>query len=393
MPVGATMAAERALLGVYKRAEPVFVSGSGCRLVDDEGRAYLDFTSGIAVNALGYDDPSVAAVAREALATGLIHVSNLYRTRPGEALAAELVERSFADHVFFCNSGGEANEAAIKFARRWARTTGGEAKHEVVALKGSFHGRLMGSLALTDRPSYQAPFQPLMPGAHIVLADLDAVAAVASADRTAAIFVEPVQGEGGVVPLPAELLQGIRQIADRVGALLVFDEVQCGLGRTGTLFAHEAAGVFPDLMTLAKPLAGGLPMGAVLLTSQVANALQPGDHATTFGGGPFVASVALHVLRRVADPALLAKVGADGDFIRQTIGAWIGERSVTALRGAGLMWGVELDQPAAPVVARALEAGLLILTAGERVLRLLPPLVVERGDLQQGLVILHEALA
>ena len=384
---------EPALLEVYKRAEPLFVSGSGCHVVDEEGRAYLDFTAGIAVNALGHADPGLLATAAAALECGLIHVSNLYRTSPGEELARELVARSFADRVFFCNSGAESNEAAIKFARRWAREAGGPDKHEVIALAGSFHGRLMGTLALTDRPAYQAPFQPLMPGAHIVAADLDAVAAAASTGRTAAILVEPVQGEGGVVPLPASLLRGLREIADRCYALLVFDEVQCGLGRTGSLFAYESSGVVPDMLTLAKPLAGGLPMGAVLLTERVAASLKPGDHGTTFGGGPFIAAVALHVLRRVADPAFLATVRENGEFVRGTLTGWIGTGPVRDVRGLGLMWGIELDRPAAPFVSGALEAGLLILSAGERVVRLVPPLVIGRPDLERGLGILREVLA
>jgi predicted acetylornithine/succinylornithine family transaminase len=393
MAVTATAGIERALLGVYQRAAPVFVAGHGCRLVDEEGREYLDFGSGIAVNALGYGDGALVDMARAALDSGLIHVSNLYRTLPGEELAAELVARSFADRVFFCNSGAESNEAAIKFARRWGRAVGGAEKHEIIALKGSFHGRLMGSLALTDRPAYREPFLPLMPGARIVAADVAAVEAVASAERTAAIMVEPVQGEGGVVPLPAAVLRGLRGLADRVGALLVFDEVQCGLGRTGSLFACESSGVTPDIMTLAKPLAGGLPMGAVLLTDRVADTIQPGDHATTFGGGPFVASVALHVVRRVADPAFLAKVRDDGEFVRNTVGNWVGRHGVVAVRGQGLMWGIELDKPAGPFVGRALDAGLLILTAGERVIRLVPPLVIERDELESGLSILRGVLA
>lgn len=384
---------ERALLGVYKRAVPVFVAGRGCRLIDDEGREYLDFVSGIAVNALGYGDAALADAARTALESGLIHVSNLYRTRPGEELAAALAARSFADRVFFCNSGAESNEAAIKFARRWARVEGGPDKHEIIALKGSFHGRLMGSLALTDRPAYQAPFQPLMPGARIVDADVDAVEAASSRERTAAIFVEPIQGEGGVVPLSTAMLNGLREVADRAGALLVFDEVQCGLGRTGTLFAHEPSGAVPDIMTLAKPLAGGLPMGAVLVTERVASAIQPGDHATTFGGGPFVSLIALHVLGRVSDPAFLAKVRDDGEFVRALLETWVGSDGVVGVRGRGLLWGIELDRPAGPLVGRALDAGLLVVTAGERVLRLVPPLVIERDELESGLSILRSVLS
>ncbi len=388
----ATRAATSALLGVYKRAQPLFVSGRGCYLMDDAGRSWLDLTSGIGVNAFGYGNAGIEAAIQEALEAGLIHVSNLFRTRPGEELADELVARSFADHVFFCNSGGESIEAAIKFARRHARGVGGAAKHEIVSLKGSFHGRLFGSLAITDRPAYQAPFEPLMPGAHIVPATLDDVGAAVSAERTAAIVVEPVQGEGGVVPLPAELLRGLRAIADAANALLVFDEVQCGLGRTGHLFAYQATGVTPDILTLAKPLAGGLPMGAVLLTEEVAASLKPGDHATTFGGGPLVAQVALSVIRRVAQPAFLESVRARGAQIRAAAAAWQAEGRIVQGRGAGLMWGLELDAPASPVVARALDAGVLALTAGERVVRLLPPLVIAAAELAEGLDILSAAI-
>jgi acetylornithine/N-succinyldiaminopimelate aminotransferase len=381
-----------ALLGVYKRLDPEFVAGRGCRVIDDGGREYIDFTAGIGVNALGYGDAGIAAAVNEALSAGLIHVSNLYRTRPGEELAEELVARSFADRVFFCNSGGESNEAAIKFARRWARAEGGASKHEIIALRNGFHGRLFGSLAITDRPAYQEPFAPLMPGAHIVDADLDAIRSVASKEKTAAIFVEPVQGEGGVVPLPAELLAGIREIADACNALVVFDEVQCGVGRTGHLFAYEASGVLPDILALAKPLAGGLPMGAVLLTERVASAIKPGDHATTFGGGPLIATVALSVLRRIAEPAFLAGVVARGEQIRATATAWMRSGTVRDARGVGLMWGLELDVPAGPFIAKALDAGLLILTAGEKVVRLLPPLVIDESELQTGLDILGDVL-
>ncbi len=380
-----------ALLPIYKRYSPVFVGGRGCRLIAEDGREYLDLGAGIAVNALGYGDPAIAAAVHGAIDTGLIHTSNLCRTMPGERLADALVANSFADRVFFCNSGAEANEAALKFARRWARAEGGEAKHEFVALTGSFHGRLFGSVALTDRPAYRSPFTPVMPGAHIVTHDIDAIAAIVDAGRTAALIVEPVQGEGGVVPLPATFLAEVRALTAERNVLLIFDEVQCGLGRTGHLFAYEAAGVEPDLLTLAKPLAGGLPMGAALLTEHVAQAIQPGDHATTFGGGPLVASVALVVLTRVADPALLANVRARGDQIRRTVTGWALD-IVNAVRGTGLMWGIELHEPAGPRVARALDAGVLVLTAGEKVIRLLPPLVIGADDLAEGLDVLRESL-
>ncbi|HEU5208851.1 MAG TPA: acetylornithine/succinylornithine family transaminase [Longimicrobiales bacterium] len=384
-----------ALLGTYRPAAPVFVRGEGVRVYDEAGRAWLDFVAGIGVNALGYGDATVRAAVEQALSSGLIHLSNLYRTEPAAALAQLLVDASFADRVFFCNSGAEANEAAFKFARRWARARGGEAKHEIVALRNSFHGRLFGALAATDRPAMQAPFTPLMPGVRFVDPN-DAASLEAALDpaRTAAIIAEPVQGEGGVQPLSADVLARLRAVADANDALLIFDEVQCGLGRTGRLFAYQAHGIVPDVLTLAKPLAGGLPMGAVLLSDGVAECIQPGDHATTFGGGPLVATVAAAVVARIADPAFLGRVRALGDYLHEQLRELAAScPSIVDVRGAGLMWGIVLDVPAAPVAAAALEAGLLVATAGERVVRLLPPLVIRESDIDEAIAILGEVLA
>lgn len=382
-----------ALLGVYRPVGPTFVGGRGSRLVGDDGREYLDFTSGIGVNALGYGDATISRAIAAALTSGVIHTSNLFRTRPAEELAKELVARSFAERVFFCNSGAEANEAAFKFARRWARERGGAEKHEIVALRGSFHGRLFGSLAATDRPAYQEPFTPLMPGVRFIPPGDEAVAREAiTLERTAAVIVEPVQGEGGVRPLDPEYLRFLRALTNEAGAALIFDEVQCGLGRTGRLFAHEEAGVTPDIMTLAKPLAGGLPMGAVLVSGRIAEAIRPGDHATTFGGGPLVSSVALAVVRRIAEPAFLEAVRKRGERVREVLEPRAGRGRIVDVRGRGLMWGIELDGPAAPVVSAALERGLLITTAGERVIRLLPPLTIEPEELEEGLAVLVEVL-
>ncbi|HEY8469653.1 MAG TPA: acetylornithine transaminase [Longimicrobiales bacterium] len=390
---GIAAAAASPLLAVYRPAPPVFVAGRGAYLIAEDGREYLDFVSGIGVNALGYGDPDVTRAIAAAAETGLIHTSNLYRTRPAAELAAELVRLSFADAVFFCNSGAEANEGAFKFARRWARQSGAREKVEIVALGGSFHGRLFGSLAATDRPAYREPFEPLMPGVRFIpVGDVDAARAAISRERTAAIIAEPVQGEGGVRPLDASFLRALRTLADEADALLIFDEVQCGLGRTGHLFAYEAAGVVPDILTLAKPLAGGLPMGAVLLSARVAAAIQPGDHGTTFGGGPLVASVALAVLRRIAAPEFLAEVRRKGERMGAALAALVGRGGVLEARGRGMMWGLELEGAAAPVIGRALEAGLLVTSAGERVVRLLPPLAISESDLERGLGILAEVL-
>jgi predicted acetylornithine/succinylornithine family transaminase len=390
----ATAQQTEALLPVYKQPAPVFVSGEGSYLTAEDGTRYLDFVSGIAVNALGYASPEFAEAMRQALATGLVHTSNLFRTRPGAELAAWLVEHSFADRVFLCNSGAEANEGAFKFARRWARTNGPAEKYEIVAFRGSFHGRTFGALAATDRPSFQEPFQPLMPGVTFCeVGALDQIDAAIQRDRTAAVIIEPVQAEGGVLPVPNEFLAALRQICDERGVLLIFDEVQVGLGRTGNLWAHQATGVEPDLMTLAKPLAGGLPMGAVLLREHVAQAIQPSDHATTFGGGPLVATAALAVCRRVGDPEFLDEVRRKGEILERFLGALALRRNdVKAVRGAGLIWGVEIEKAAADVVSAAFDRGLLLVGAGPKVVRILPPLNISDADLMAGLTILEAAL-
>ena len=388
---GQPVTIESPILGTYKRAPVEFVRGSGVQLFDAEGRGYLDFVSGIAVNALGYDDAGLKA-AMHAAADGLVHTSNLYSTSPGEQLAASLVAKSFADKVFFCNSGAEANEGAFKFARRWARTKG-DAKHEIVALRGAFHGRLFGTLAATDRPAYRLPFRPLTPGVSIFERDLAELDAALSEDTVAALIVEPVQGEGGVRVLDAGFLRELRAVTKARNIALVLDEIQCGLGRTGTLFAYERAGIEPDMMTLAKPLAGGLPMGAVLMTRAIADTIKPGDHGTTFGGGPFVASVAQHVLQRLSDPMLLRHV--------TEVGAWFGHEltelaqrtgRIRQVRGAGLMWGVDVMGTSAHVVSESLARGLLVCSAGDYTVRLLPPLVATQEELARGLSILEEVL-
>jgi predicted acetylornithine/succinylornithine family transaminase len=383
-----------ALLPIYRRAPVEFVRGRGVELFDADGNAYLDFVSGIAVNALGYDDAGVAAAMRESMVSGLLHVSNLYHTAPGRQLADALVERSFASNVFFCNSGAEANEGAFKFARRWAGTVGGIGKREIVGLRGSFHGRLFASLAATDRPAYRAPFRPLAGGVTIAERDIEELAAMLDAETVAALILEPVQGEGGVRVLDVGFLREVRALTRERRIALIFDEVQCGLGRTGSLFAHQGMGVEPDLMTLAKPLAAGLPMGAVLLNQEIADSVKPGDHATTFGGGPFVASIALHVLERLSDPALLSSVRDNGAWLGQQLSLLIARTGrVRAVRGVGYIWGADVHIPAGEIVARALEAGLLLCTAGEYTVRLLPPLIATRDDLARGLATLEDVLS
>jgi len=388
-----TSNAADSLLATYKRAPMEFVRGEGVELVDANGKRYLDFASGIAVNALGYGDEGVARAISDALATGLIHTSNLYRTSPGELLAAKLTERSFASRVFFCNSGAEANEGAFKFARKWARKIGTDAKVEIVALRGSFHGRLFASLAATDRPSYRAPFRPLAGGVSICERDLEELDTALDEETVAALILEPIQGEGGVRVLDREFVRKLRELTAKRDIALIFDEIQCGLGRTGHLFAYESLGVVPDILTLAKPLAGGLPMGAVLVNEDIGAAMQPGEHGTTFGGGPLVASVASYVFDRLTDKPLLDSVKSNG--------AWLGEQLTTiaarsgrirAVRGMGYMWGIDVVEPAGDIVKRGWEEGLLTLTAGEHTLRLLPPLIMDRAELQRGVSIIESII-
>jgi acetylornithine/N-succinyldiaminopimelate aminotransferase len=395
MPVEetASMPETSSLLSTYKRAPMELVRGEGVELIDAEGKRYLDFASGIAVNALGYGDPGIAGAINDALSNGLIHTSNLYRTSAGEQLAAKLVERSFASKVFFCNSGAEANEGAFKFARRWARHVGTDAKVELVALRGSFHGRLFASLAATDRPSYRAPFRPLAGGVSICERDLTELDTALDAETVAAIIVEPIQGEGGVRVLDTDFLHRLREITQKREIALIFDEIQCGLGRTGYLFAYEGVGVTPDMLTLAKPLAGGLPMGAVLVSEEIAATIQSGDHGTTFGGGPLVASVANHVVDRLSESLLLKSVRENGAWLGEQLGQ-IARRSgkVRALRGSGLIWGLDVVEPANEIVKRGWEEGVLLLTAGEHTVRILPPLIIGRSDLAKGVAMLERII-
>jgi predicted acetylornithine/succinylornithine family transaminase len=385
--------ASRDILGTYKRAPMRFVRGSGVELFDEDNKAYLDLASGIAVNALGYGDAGIAKTIESVVSSGLIHVSNLYRTEAGETLAKFLVDNSFASQVFFCNSGAEANEGAFKFARRWGRAVGSDAKTGIIALRGSFHGRLFASLAATDRPSYRAPFRPLAGGVSICERDEADLDVALDGESVAAVIVEPVQGEGGVRVLEPQLLTFLRRITEERGIALIFDEIQCGLGRLGTFMAYERTGVTPDMVTMAKPLAGGLPMGAILVTQEIGDTIKPGDHGTTFGGGPLVAAVANHVVRRIAEPEFLRTVRENGEWMSEKLSA-IARKSdrVRAIRGMGYMWGVDVVDLASEVVQRGWEEGLLVITAGDHTLRLLPPLVIERSDLERGLSILERII-
>lgn len=381
------------ILGTYKRAPMKFVRGEGVELIDENGKRYLDLASGIAVNALGYGDEGIKSAMTEALDTGIIHVSNLYRTEAGEGLATVLAGDSFAK-VFFCNSGAEANEGAFKFARRWGRAVGSEAKTGIVALRGSFHGRLFASLAATDRPSYRAPFRPLAGGVSICERDLHALDAALDSETIAALILEPVQGEGGVRVLDKAFVTELRTMTRDRGIALIFDEIQCGLGRLGSFFAYEQFGAKPDMVTLAKPIAGGLPMGAILVSEEIGETIKPGDHGTTFGGGPLVAQVALEVVRRVSDPTLLAAVRQNGEWLAESLrGVARRTGKVRAVRGMGYMWGLDVVEKATDIIERGWDAGVLIISAGDHTLRLLPPLIMTREQLTRGVGLLEKILS
>ena len=377
-----------AVAPTYARYPVELASGRGCRLTDSSGREYLDVVAGIAVSVLGHAHPRVVSAIREA-ADGLLHVSNLYWTEPMVRLAERLNAAAGMDKAFFCNSGAEAVEALLKLARK-ARP----GRTGFLCFERSFHGRTLGALSVTAQEKYQAAFRPLLPTATAVpYGDLDAALAAID-ENTAAVLVEPVQGEGGVRPAPAGFLQALREACDAKGALLLFDEVQSGLGRTGSFYAFQAAGVRPDAFSTAKALAGGLPMGAMLARGEAAKALQAGDHASTFGGGPFVASVANAVLDEVLAEGFLAQVSRKGERLAGGLRELVGRHpAALEVRGLGLMVGLVLDGPRAGELVDALrERGLLTCPAGPDVVRLVPPLVITDEEIDEAVAIFDAAL-
>jgi len=380
----------RVHLQVYARQPITLVSGHGCWVADDAGREYLDLVAGIAVDVLGHAHPAVAeAVARQAAT--LVQVSNLYYTVPQLELAEALVARSPFDRVFFTNSGTEANEAALKLARRHGGERGA---HEVVSLTGSFHGRTFGSLAATGQPAYQAPFAPLPAGFHHVPPNDVSALDEAVTDRTCAVLLEPIMGEGGVHPLTDEFLVAARAACDRVGALLILDEVQTGIGRTGTFFAFEQTPIVPDAVTLAKGLAGGIPIGA-LLAREAAAAFRVGDHGTTLGGNPVSCAAALATLRVIDQDELMANVLARGTQLTEGLAGLVADGMLGEVRGRGLMIGLETVGPIArAAMAAARDAhGLLINATGDTTIRLVPPLTIGADEVDVALERLGAALA
>jgi len=371
------------LAQTYGRFPVVLVKGQGCKVWDVEGKEYLDFVAGIGVCNLGHCHPKVVQAIREQ-AGKLLHVSNLYHIEPQIQLAQLLIKHSFADRVFFCNSGTEANEAAIKLTRKYSQDHFGAGRFEIISLLKSFHGRTLGALAATGQERFHKGFEPMMPGFKFVpQGDLEAMEG-AVGDSTCAIFVEPIQAEGGVNLPPENYLQGLRRLCDRRKLLLIYDEVQVGMGRTGKLFAYEHYGVTPDIMTMAKGLAGGVPIGATLATEEVAKSFTPGTHAATFGGNPLSTAAGLAALRATIEDGILENCQRSSvHFMKRLEGLKKKYPFIKDVRGKGLMVGLELDREGKSVVTDCLKKGFLINCTNETVLRFIPPLIVTREEIDR----------
>lgn len=378
---GTIQLADTYMFKTYSRFPITLVKGQGCRVWDEEGKEYLDFVGGIAVCALGHSSPLVAEVL-ERQSRELVHVSNLYYTKPQVDLARLLVENCFGDRVFFCNSGAEANEAAIKLARRYARERHGEGRHNIVSMKDSFHGRTMATLSATGQEKVRTGYDPLLQGFRFVsFNDLEGLEDAID-DSVCAVMLEPIQGEGGVVFPKNGFLEGVREICSAKGLLLIFDEVQVGMGRTGELFAHEHYGITPDIMTLAKALGNGLPIGAMIAKEELSDAFGPGSHATTFGGTPLVTAVATAVLGSILRDGWLDNCREMGTYFKEEL-LKLKEKYpfIKEVRGLGLIMGVELDRPGKSIVDACMEKGFLINCTQERVLRFLPPLIIGKDEI------------
>ena len=384
--------AEENLLHTYNRYSIVLEKGDGVYLYDTDGNRYLDFAAGIAVFAFGYNNKSYND-ALKAQIDKLIHTSNLYYNIPAADAAKKLTGLSGLDRVFFTNSGTEAIEGAIKTARKYAYNKDGSTDHEIIAMEHSFHGRSMGALSVTGNAKYREAFQPLIGGVKFAeFNDLESVKSLVT-DKTCAITLEPVQGEGGIYPASREFITGIRKICDEKDILLIFDEIQCGMGRTGTMFAHEEYGVKPDILTLAKALGCGIPVGAFLTTEKAA-ALVPGDHGTTYGGNPLAAAAVNHVLELFQTTDILAHVNQISEYLERQLDMLTAEVDcVEAHRGKGLMQGIILNRPANDVVMKAMDKGLLVITAGSNVLRLVPPLIITERHVDEMIEKLKAALS
>jgi predicted acetylornithine/succinylornithine family transaminase len=380
------------VLQIYKRASVVFESGKGCALFTTTGERYLDLLSGIGVTSLGHAHPALARALAEQAQT-LVHTSNLYHHPLQAELASKLASLSGLPRAFFCNSGAEAIEACLKFSRRFWHSAG-TPRTEFVAFEHAFHGRTMGALSVTWDDHYRAPFQPLVPGVTWVSASDPAALDKAVTDRTAAIIVEPIQGEGGVRPIPKATAEAIAAACRRTGALLIADEVQCGCGRTGRPLYSATLGLKPELMALGKALGAGVPIGAALFSDRVAAAAKPGDHGTTYGGNVLACRAALVFLEELTSNGLMDHVVKVGAYLEHGLRAIASrQKSIKDVRGAGVMWGLDLDRPAAPVVEAAMQRKLLVNRTSDTVVRLLPPYVITEREIDEALPLLEEAIA
>ncbi len=385
---------DKHLMTFAKRYPVALVRGEGTRVWDSDGKEYLDFTGGIAVTALGHCHPKVVGTLREQAAT-LVHVSNLFHIPQQAQLAALLCEHSFADRVFFSNSGAEANETAIKLARKWAKEHGSSDRGDIISMRGGFHGRTLATVTATAQEKYHHGFEPLPGGfKYVAFNDLKALERAIDS-RTAAVLVEPIQGEGGINVPDDGYLPGMRKLCDEAGVLLVFDEIQTGMGRTGRLWAYEHSGITPDIMTVAKALANGVPIGATLATDDVARVFTPGTHGSTFGGNPLATAVGLTVFGTLIEDRLAERAGRMGKVLVHELEAIRAKhpKAVKEIRGRGLLAGLDLVPPVADAVAACRERGLLVLTAGDNTLRLAPPLIVTDNEVAQACGIIDAALA
>jgi acetylornithine/N-succinyldiaminopimelate aminotransferase len=384
--------ADKCIMNTYKRFPVVIVKGLGQKVWDVNGKEYLDFVAGIAVCNLGHSHPHVIAAVKDQLEK-LTHISNLYYIEPQAQLAHLLVENSFADKVFFCNSGAEANEAAIKLARKYAHENLGGNKFELITMKDSFHGRTMATITATGQEKFQFGFTPLLEGfTYVPFNDLQALEAAIS-EKTCGIMVEPIQGEGGVNIPDAQYLSSVREICDRHGIMLIVDEVQTGIGRTGKLFAYEHSGIKPDIMTLAKALGNGFPVGAMMATDKIAQAFTPGNHASTFGGNPLAMAAAQATLKTILQEGVLENCQKVGDyFLSQLKKLQQKHKIINEVRGKGLMLAVALSIEAGDIVNKCLQKGLLINSTGGKTLRFVPPLMITCQDVDQAINILDEVM-
>ncbi|HEV2053705.1 MAG TPA: aspartate aminotransferase family protein [Methylomirabilota bacterium] len=384
---------DKHLMTFTKRYPVALVRGEGSRVWDSNGKEYLDFTGGIAVTALGHCHPKVVGTLREQAAT-LVHVSNYFYIPQQAQLAQLLCEHSFADRVFFSNSGAEANETAIKLARKWAKEHGSSDRGDIISMRGGFHGRTLATVTATAQEKYHHGFEPL-PGGFKYVAFNDLMALERAIDsRTAAVLVEPIQGEGGVIVPDEGYLPGLRKLCDEAGILLILDEIQTGMGRTGKLWAYEHSGVAPDIMTVAKALANGVPIGATLATEDVARVFTPGTHGSTFGGNPLATAVGVTVFSTLIEDKLAERAGRVGKLLLQGLEAVRAKhpKAVKEVRGRGLLVGLDLVPPVGDVVAACRERGLLVLTAGDNTLRLAPALIVAEKEVAEACAIIDTAL-